>query len=134
MKTSSSIRKFLITGSVLAGVMLTGQSAMAQIEGVYKSDAGDECTLTISQINIPEPQFGDAYYRLESRGVAACMWDGVGISQSTNMAGSYVTLPPVFNRVYLSVKQLFGPTSPKIEIVQRNEAGEHLITVTYTRQ
>lgn len=134
MKTSSSIRKFLITGSVLASVMLTGQSAMAQIEGVYKSDAGDECTLTISQINIPEPQFGDAYYRLESRGVAACMWDGVGISQSTNMAGSYVTLPPVFNRVYLSVKQLFGPTSPKIEIVQRNEAGEHLITVTYTRQ
>lgn len=134
MKTSSSIRKFLITGSVLAGVMLTGQSAMAQIEGVYKSDAGDECTLTISQINIPEPQFGDAYYRLESRGVAACMWDGVGISQSTNMAGSYVTLPPVFNRVYLSVKQLFGPSSPKIEIVQRNEAGEHLITVTYTRQ
>lgn len=134
MKTSSSIRKFLITGSVLAGVMLTGQSAMAQMEGVYKSDAGDGCTLTISQINIPEPQFGDAYFRLESRGVAACMWDGVGISQSTNMAGSYVTLPPVFNRVYLSVKQLFGPTSPKIEIVQRNEAGEHLITVTYTRQ
>lgn len=134
MKTSSSIRKFLITGSVLAGMMLTGQSALAQMEGVYKSDAGDDCTLTITQINIPEPQFGDAYYRLESRGVAACMWDGVGISQSTSMAASYITLPPVFNRAYLHVKQLFGPTSPKIEIVQRNEAGEHLITVTYTRQ
>jgi len=134
MKTSSSIRKFLITGGLMAGAMLTGQSALAQIEGVYKSDAGDDCLLTISQINIPEPQFGDAYYRIESRGVAACMWDGVGISQSTNMAGSYITLPPVFNRVYFSVKQLFGPTSPKIEVVQRNEAGEHLITVTYTRQ
>lgn len=134
MKTSSSIRKVMITGSLLAGVMLTGQSAMAQIEGVYKSDGSDGCTLTITPINIPAPQFGDAYYRMESRGVAACMWDGVGISQSTNMAGSYITLPPVFNRVYLSVKQLFGPTSPKIEIVQRNEAGEHLITATYTRE
>lgn len=133
MKTSSSIRKFMITGSLMAGVLFAGQ-AMAQVDGVYKSDGGDDCTLTITPINIEPPQFGDGYFRMESRGKAACMWDGVGMSQSTNLVGSYITLPPVFNRVYLTVKWLFGPTSPKIEMIQRNEQGEVLLTATYTRQ
>jgi hypothetical protein len=62
------------------------------------------------------------------------MWDGVGISMSTNLAGSYITLPPVHNRVYFNVKWMFGPTSPKIEMVQRNEAGEQILAMTYTRQ
>lgn len=121
-------------GLLIAGLLLGSQSALAQMEGVYISDIGDNCTLTISQINIPDPQFGDAYYRIESRGVAACMWDGVGISQSTNLVGAYVTLPPVFNKVYITTKWMFGPTSPKIEMVQHNAQGEHLLTVTYTRQ
>jgi hypothetical protein len=62
------------------------------------------------------------------------MWDGVGISMSTNLAGSYITLPPVHNRVYFNVKWMFGPTRPKIEMVQRNEAGEQILAMTYTRQ
>jgi hypothetical protein len=53
---------------------------------------------------------------------------------STNLAGSYITLPPVHNRVYFNVKWMFGPTSPKIEMVQRNEAGEQILAMTYTRQ
>jgi len=122
--------------SAVAGVALSFMApvALAQIEGVYVSDAGDECTLTITEINIPEPQFGDGYYRVESRGKAACMWDGVGMGQSTNLVGGYVTLPPVFNRVYITAKWLFGPTSPKVEMVQTNEAGEVLMSSTYTRQ
>lgn len=108
--------------------------AAAQIEGVYHSDIGDDCVLTITEINIPSPQFGDGYYRIESRGKAACMWDGAGMGVSTNLVGGYVTLPPVFNKVYISAKWLFGPTSPKVEMVQRNEAGELLLTGTYTRQ
>jgi hypothetical protein len=134
MTTKFNVRKCLAISSVAAAMVLAGQSALAQIEGEYKSDGGDDCALSITSINIPAPKFADAYYRIESRGVAACMWDGVGISNSTNLAGSYITLPPVHNRVYFSVKWLFGPTSPKIEMVQRNEAGEHVITATYTRQ
>lgn len=129
-----SIRKSLAMGSLAASMAFAGQSALAQIEGEYKSDGGDDCALSVTQINIPAPQFGDAYFRIESRGIAACMWDGVGISHSTNLAGSYITLPPVHNRIYFYVKWLFGPSSPKIEMVQRNEAGEHVITATYTRQ
>ncbi|MDO8909199.1 MAG: hypothetical protein Q7W55_11970 [Pseudohongiella sp.] len=134
MTTKFNVRKCLAISSVAAAMVLAGQSALAQIEGEYKSDGGDDCALSITAINIPAPKFADAYYRIESRGVAACMWDGVGISHSTNLAGSYITLPPVHNRVYFSVKWLFGPTSPKIEMVQRNEAGEYVITATYTRQ
>lgn len=129
------IRKSVIQKTLLVSSLLFGsQAALAQIEGVYKSNNGDECIVTISEINIPAPKFGDAYYRIESRGVAACMWDGVGISISTNLAGAYVTLPPVHNRVNIHAKWLFGPTSPQVEIMQRNADGEHLITGTFTRQ
>jgi len=121
-------------GLFVAGLLLASQAGFAQIEGVYNSDVGDNCTLTITQINIPDPQFGDAYYRIESRGIAACMWDGVGISQSTNLVGAYVTLPPVFNKVYITTRWMFGPTSPKIEMLQHNAQGELLLTATYTRQ
>jgi hypothetical protein len=124
MKTKSASTKWISSAIVAAGLITVSQLSLAQIEGVYNSDAGDECVLTISEINIPSPQFGDAYYRVESRGRAACMWDGVGMGQSTNLVGGYVTLPPVFNRVYISAKWLFGPTSPKVEMVQTNEAGE----------
>lgn len=134
MTTKFNIRKFLTISSFATAMVFSGQAALAQIEGEYKSDGGDNCDLSITSINIPAPKFGDAYFRIESRGVAACMWDGVGISHSTNLAGSYITLPPVHNRVYFYVKWMFGPTSPKIEMVQRNEAGEHVITQTYTRQ
>jgi len=129
------IRKSFLQKTLLVSSLLFGsQMALAQIEGVYISDSGDDCVLTISEINIPAPKFADAYYRIESRGVAACMWDGVGISISTNLAGAYVTLPPVHNRVNIHAKWLFGPTSPKIEMEQRNAAGEHLLTGTFTRQ
>jgi hypothetical protein len=121
-------------GVLTAGLLAMSHSAMAQIEGVYHSDVGDDCVLTISEINIPAPKFGDGYYRVESRGKAACMWDGVGMGQSTNLVGGYVTLPPVFNRVYISAKWLFGPTSPKVEMIQTNEQGEVLLKGTYTRQ
>tara|TARA_R110002072_G_scaffold4663_8_gene32626 strand:- start:1939 stop:2343 length:405 start_codon:yes stop_codon:yes gene_type:complete len=134
MKSMSGKQKLLRNGLVAAGLLLASQVSMAQIEGVYHSDAGDDCVLTISEINIAPPKFGDGYYRVESRGKAACMWDGVGMGQSTNLVGGYVTLPPVFNRVYISAKWLFGPTSPKIEMVQKNEAGEILLTATYSRQ
>ena len=134
MTIKSNIRKYLAVSSFAAATALAGQSALAQIEGEYISDGGDDCALSITAINIPAPKFADAYFRIESRGVAACMWDGVGISHSTNLAGSYITLPPVHNRVYFYVKWMFGPSSPKIEMVQRNEAGEHVITQTYTRQ
>ncbi len=130
MINRSTLQKTLLVTSLLLG----SQTALAQIEGVYKSDSGDDCIVTISEINIPAPKFGDAYYRIESRGVAACMWDGVGISISTNVTGAYVTLPPVHNRVSINAKWLFGPTSPKIEIEQRNAAGEHVLTGTFTRQ
>lgn len=130
MKLPTALRNTLLAG----GLLLGSQAAMAQIEGVYMSDSGDDCLVTITEINIPAPKFGDAYYRIESRGIAACMWDGVGISISTNLAGAYVTLPPVHNRVNIHAKWLFGPTSPKIEIVQRNADGEHLVTGTFTRQ
>lgn len=130
MIKKSTLQKTLLVTSLLFG----SQTALAQIEGVYKSDSGDDCIVTISEINIPAPKFGDAYYRIESRGVAACMWDGVGISISTNLTGGYVTLPPVHNRVSINAKWLFGPTSPKIEIEQRNAAGEHVLTGTFTRQ
>jgi hypothetical protein len=134
MKAQFASNKWIRNGILAAGLMAASQMSVAQIEGVYNSDAGDECVLTISEINIPSPQFGDAYYRVESRGRAACMWDGVGMGQSTNLVGGYVTLPPVFNRVYISAKWLFGPTSPKVEMVQTNEAGEVLMKATYTRQ
>lgn len=130
MKLPTALRITLLAG----GLLLSSQAAMAQIEGVYISDSGDDCLVTITEINIPAPKFGDAYYRIESRGIAACMWDGVGISISTNLAGAYVTLPPVHNRVNIHAKWLFGPTSPKVEIVQRNAEGEHLVTGTFTRQ
>lgn len=134
MITKTRFTKFLGISGLAAGLLFAGQSAFAQIDGVYKSDQGDNCELTITAINIPTPKFAEAYWRIESRGVAACMWDGVGISMSTNLAGSYITLPPVHNRVYFNVKWMFGPSSPKIEMVQRNEAGEQIIAVTYTRQ
>ncbi|MBU2097825.1 MAG: hypothetical protein KKD00_03630 [Gammaproteobacteria bacterium] len=134
MNKKSSVHKFLAISALAAGMLVAGQSALAQVEGMYKSDGGDNCDLSITPINIPAPKFADAYFRIESRGVAACMWDGVGISHSTNLAGAYITLPPVHNRVYFYIKWMFGPSSPKIEMVQRNEAGEHVITQTYTRQ
>ena len=134
MITKNRLSKLLGVVGLATGLLLAGQSAFAQIDGVYKSDQDDECVLTVSSINIPVPKFAEAYWRIESRGVAACMWDGVGISMSTNLAGSYITLPPVHNRVYFNVKWMFGPTSPKIEMVQRNEAGEQILAMTYTRQ
>ncbi|ALO45991.1 hypothetical protein [Pseudohongiella spirulinae] len=134
MSVRLSKQGLIKAGILTAGLMAFGQGALAQIDGVYHSDAGDECVLTISEINIPAPKFGDGYFRVESRGKAACMWDGVGMGQSTYLVGGYVTLPPVFNRVYISAKWLFGPTSPKIEMVQTNEQGEVLLTATYTRQ
>lgn len=134
MNKKSNLRKFLALSTLTTGLLLAAQSSLAQVDGMYKSDGGDNCDLSITPINIPAPQFADAYFRIESRGVAACMWDGVGISHSTNLAGAYITLPPVHNRVYFYIKWLFGPSSPKIEVVQRNEAGELVITQTYTRQ
>lgn len=129
------IKKSILQKTLLvSGLLFGSQTALGQMEGVYTSDSDDGCIVTISEINIPAPKFGDAYYRIESRGIAACMWDGVGISISTNLAGAYVTLPPVHNRVNIHAKWLFGPTSPKIEIEQRNAAGEHLLTGTFTRQ
>ncbi|MEX0737847.1 MAG: hypothetical protein WD071_00740 [Pseudohongiella sp.] len=125
---------FVFKSLLVSSLLFAGQTALAQIEGVYKSDSDDGCMVTISEINIPAPKFGDAYYRIESRGVAACMWDGVGISISTNLAGAYITLPPVHNRVNIHARWLFGPTSPKVEIIQRNADGEHLLTGTFTRQ
>jgi len=126
--------KKLTAGSLLAGALLVTQAASAQIEGVYISDGNDGCTVTITEIDIDAPRFGDAFYRLQSRGVAACMWDGTGISTSTNLAGAYVSLPPINNRVYITAKWLFGAASPQIEIEQRNAQGELILTTTYTRQ
>ena len=126
--------KKIAAGSLFAGALLLTQAASAQIEGVYVSDGDDACTLTITEIDIDAPRFGDAFYRLQSRGVAACMWDGTGISTSTNLAGAYVSLPPINNRVYITAKWLFGAASPQIEIEQRNAQGEHILTSTYTRQ
>lgn len=134
MNKKYGVHKFLAISALTVSMLVISQSVLAQVDGVYKSDGGDNCDLMITPINIPAPQFADAYFRIESRGVAACMWDGVGISHSTNLAGSYITLPPVHNRVYFYIKWMFGPSSPKIEMVQRNEAGELVITQTYTRQ
>ncbi len=126
--------KKIAAGSLFAATVLLAGVASAQMEGVYVSDGDDACNVTISEINIDTPRFGDAFYRIQSRGVAACMWDGVGIATSTNLAGAYVSLPPTNNRVYITAKWLFGAASPQIEIEQRNANGEHILTRTYTRQ
>lgn len=125
--------KFAAAGTI-AATLAFSHAASAQIEGVYVSDGSDECLVTITEINIDAPRFGDAFYRIESRGVAACMWDGVGLATSTNLVGGYVSLPPIHNRVYITAKWLFGAASPQIEIEQRNSDGEHILTRTYTRQ
>lgn len=134
MKLSFPAKQSLAKACLAAALVVIPGVSMAQIEGVYHSDAGDDCIMTITEINIPAPKFGDGYYRVESRGKAACMWDGVGMGQSTHLVGGYVTLPPVFNRVYISANWMFGPTSPKVEMIQKNEAGEILLQATYTRQ
>ncbi|MDT8429396.1 MAG: hypothetical protein RQ757_11580 [Pseudomonadales bacterium] len=126
-------RRFTMAMFFVAASFSTHE-ALAQIEGVYHSDGGDDCTLTISAMDEPEAKFGDAFYRLESRGLAACMWDGAGLSSSTNLVGGYVSLPPVNNRVYFTIKWLFGPSSNSIEIEQRNPDGGLLLKSTYTRQ
>jgi len=124
----------ITSAGMIAATLAFSHMASAQIEGVYVSDGSDECRVTITEINIDPPRFGDAFYRIASRGVAACMWDGVGLATSTNLAGAYVSLPPINNRVYITAKWLFGAASPQIEIEQRNSDGEHILTRTYTRQ
>lgn len=117
-----------------AGLLFFSQHGLAQIAGVYVSDGDDGCRLTITEMDEPAPQFGDMYFRLESRGVAACMWDGVGLSTSTNLAGAYVSLPPTNNRVFFTIRQLFGPMSPQIEVIQRNSEGAKILERTYSRE
>lgn len=117
-----------------SGALLLAQQGFAQIAGEYVSDGSDGCRLVITEVDTDEPRFGEAFYRLSSRGVAACMWDGIGISTSTNVAGAYVSLPPTNNRVFITVTQLYGPSSPQIRLVQQNESGEEIQSQTYTRQ
>lgn len=117
-----------------AGVLFFAQGALAQVEGEYVSDGADACELEVTELELEEPRFGDAFYRFRSRGVAACMWDGIGIAASTTVSGAYVSLPPTDNRVYITMELLYGPRSPQIEIVQRNENGEEINRQVYTRQ
>jgi hypothetical protein len=127
------VLKKLGGGLAVAALFYSG-SVMAQMEGVYVSDAADGCTLTITEIDLDTPRFGDARFALSSRGVAACMWDGVGIASSTNLAGAYISLPPTHNRVFIYARWLFGLASPQIEITQRNAEGQVILQNTYTRQ
>lgn len=117
-----------------AGALLFAQQSLAQIEGTYVSDGEDGCNLEVTEVDVEEPRFGEAFYRFRSRGVAACMWDGIGISTSTTVAGAYVSLPPNDSRVFITMKLLYGPASPQIEIEQRNDDGTEILTQTYTRQ
>ncbi len=129
-----SISRRIASAAAAAALLAFSQHGIAQMEGVYVSQGTDECRLTITEMQDPSPQFGDRYFRLESRGVAACMWDGAGISTSTNLAGAYVSLPPTDNRVFFTLRWLFGPASPTIEMVQRNSDGEVILERTYARQ
>ncbi|MEX1198367.1 MAG: hypothetical protein WEB57_10975 [Pseudohongiellaceae bacterium] len=117
-----------------AGVLFFAQGALAQVEGEYVSDGADECELVVTQLDLEEPRFGDAFYRFRSRGVAACMWDGIGIATSTTVAGAYVSLPPTNNRVYITMRLLYGPNSPQVEVVQLNQEGEEINRQVYSRQ
>lgn len=123
-----------LTAMLSAGALLFAHAGLAQIDGQYVSDGEDQCQLEVIELDLEEPRFGDAFYRFRSRGVAACMWDGVGISTSTAVAGAYVSLPPTNNRVYITMELLFGPRSPTVELTQRNANGEVINTQTYTRQ
>ncbi|MGM0633589.1 MAG: hypothetical protein ACQETO_10530 [Pseudomonadota bacterium] len=123
-----------LTAMLSAGALLFAHAGLAQIQGEYVSDGEDECQLEVTELDLEEPRFGDAFYRFRSRGVAACMWDGIGISTSNSVAGAYVSLPPTNNRVYITMELLFGPSSPQVEITQRNGEGEVINTQSYTRQ
>lgn len=125
-----------LAGSLLVGLMAMGvaQASMAQIDGVYKSDGTDGCTITITKIDMPSPQFGDAYWRIESRGLSSCMWDSVGISHSTDVVGGTISLPPISPRGLLHMKWSFGPASKQVELKQLGVDGVMLAEQTYTRQ
>jgi len=123
-----------VSALLSAATLLFVQAGLAQIAGEYVSDGADGCELEVTELDLEEPRFGDMFYRFRSRGVAACMWDGIGISSSNTVAGAYVSLPPTNNRVYITMNLLYGPRSPQIEIVQLNEHGEQINKQSYTRQ
>lgn len=125
-----------LAGSILVGLMALGaaQVSMAQIDGIYKSDGTDGCTITITKIDTQKPQFGDGYWRIESRGLSSCMWDSVGISHSTEVVGGTISLPPLSPRGLLHLKWSFGPASSQVELTQVSTEGSILAEQTYTRQ
>lgn len=123
-----------LSAMLSAGVLFFAQGALAQVQGEYVSEGADACELEVTALDLEEPRFGDAFYRFRSRGVAACMWDGIGIATSTTVAGAYVSLPPTNNRVYITMRLLYGPSSPQIEIVQVNGDGEEINRQVYDRQ
>ena len=48
MSVTVSKQSLIKAGVLAAGLLAFSQGAMAQIDGVYHSDAGDYCVLTIS--------------------------------------------------------------------------------------
>lgn len=123
--------KRIIMGCTL---MAAAQLSLAEIAGTYSVDTANACTITIMPIDIPKPQFGDGYWRIESRGPASCMWDSVGISHSTEVVGGTISLPPLSPRGLVHLKWVFGPNSNQVDVVQISPAGVVLDSVSYMRQ
>ena len=69
MNTKFQIRKLLGIGGLATGLLMAGQPALAQIDGVYKSDQGDECLLTVTPDQYSSPEICRS---LLAHGVARC--------------------------------------------------------------
>ncbi|MDX1490525.1 MAG: hypothetical protein R3332_04525 [Pseudohongiellaceae bacterium] len=124
------------TKSILLGCALMGaaQLSMAEIAGKYMSEGEDACTITITPLDVPTPQFGDAFWRVESRGPASCMWDAAGNSHSTELVAGSISLPPLSPRGLVHLKWVFGPGSNQVDVKFINADGNVLATQKYMRQ
>lgn len=123
--------KNIILGCAL---MAAAQLSMAQIPGTYTNDAKDACTLTITPVEAATPQFGDGFWLIQSRGLASCMWDSVGISHSTELVGGTISLPPLSPRGLVHLKWVFGPGSNQVDMQQIGVDGKLLPVISYMRQ
>ena len=113
------------------------QTSIAEtvIDGAWIS-SGDssgnaKCTLNITSLS-DHPKYGDDIFQLESSGVGACTWSGIGLSKSYAITAGIVTSGGA--GAFVRITFPFGPAGNQLNIVSYNLDGTSRNNESFTRQ
>ncbi|WP_282610844.1 hypothetical protein [Pelagibius sp. Alg239-R121] len=75
---------------VAAATMSTITPLSAEMGGKYVSTANPQCQINVTKLkSLRNLRFTDGPYAIQSRGVAGCTWDALGLAKGKRIAGGF---------------------------------------------